>query len=161
MMIVPCNIAIVGWGRPVPVDIRNFKYRTIGDICTNLAGPFSNLIVATFLMIINCSPWFCHNNVVRHLLAIAACMNISLAIFNLLPLPPLDGSCLLKYVTNMSEEAFLMISQWSYIIMLVLINLPQFRHLLFNAINYTFYGIGYLSCKIVGTTEDMLFSFIK
>jgi len=54
-------------------------------------------------------------------------LNLSLAIFNLLPIPPLDGSHLLRHATGMSEELYSTISRHSWIVMLVLINIPQVR----------------------------------
>jgi Zn-dependent protease len=161
MIMIPNNIAIIGWGKPVPVDIRNFKHRALGDICTSLAGPLSNIAVAILLSIIGCLPWLSRNPMLGGLFGFAIIINISMAIFNLIPLPPLDGSHLLKYLVNMSEEAFIMISRWSYIIMLILINLPQSHAILLKAIYYTFWGIVYMGGKITGSTGDILFYFMK
>jgi Zn-dependent protease len=96
-ILIPHNFAIIGWGKPVPVDIRNFKYMAFGDICTSLAGPLANLFTATLLIIIGCIPSL-HNPMIGGLLGFTAIMNISMAVFNLLPLPPLDGSHLCKYL---------------------------------------------------------------
>jgi Zn-dependent protease len=52
----------------------------------------------------------------------------------MVPIPPLDGSHFLRYATGMSEEAYLKLAQWGFLIILVLINLPPFQAVLFGLI---------------------------
>jgi len=82
----------IGWGKPVPVDPYRLRYGPrLGMGIVSLAGPAANLITAALLAVplrggVPILPGF-----VFELLFIACMVNIGLAVFNLLPLPPLDG----------------------------------------------------------------------
>lgn len=89
-----------GWAKPVPIISRNFKDYKKGIIITAAAGPFSNLLCATaaalILRIINNLPLTESNYMIVFYIALAfeyfIIINLSLAVFNLLPIHPLDGS---------------------------------------------------------------------
>ncbi len=100
-----------GWAKPVPIDPRNFKNPKKGFALVALAGPLSNLIMAFlsafFYLLLNAALTnvaFSSNfllNVVTNtviFIYIFHAINIGLAIFNLLPIPPLDGSRLLNVI---------------------------------------------------------------
>ncbi|MEA3355609.1 MAG: site-2 protease family protein [Patescibacteria group bacterium] len=81
-----------GWGKPVPFDPFNLRHQKRDSALIALAGPASNLILATLLsLVLKSSPI----SIFTPLLALTIRMNINLAIFNLLPIPPLDGSKIL------------------------------------------------------------------
>ncbi len=81
----------IGWGKPVPVNPYNLRTNPrVGMGLTSAAGPFSNLVLAALFAIplrlgLNV-PW-----VVLQILWVMVIVNVSLALFNLIPLPPLDG----------------------------------------------------------------------
>ncbi len=80
-----------GWGRPVPVDPRNFARPVTDELLVALAGPASNLVLAIIAgLVIRAVPG------IAPLGAFFIYLNVSLACFNLLPVPPLDGSKLLQ-----------------------------------------------------------------
>lgn len=94
-------IFLVGFGyaKPVPVNPRKFKNPKSGMALTALAGPVANLIMAFFFMILanGCSLLLSGNaglvaQVSMIFFSVAAQINVSLAVFNLIPIPPLDGS---------------------------------------------------------------------
>lgn len=86
-----------GYARPVPVNMRNFKNPKAGMAMVAFAGPVSNLLMAVvFLFMRHVCIVFGAGSTFLGLLAVffyyAAYINVSLAVFNLLPIPPLDGS---------------------------------------------------------------------
>jgi Zn-dependent protease len=91
---------LFGWAKPTPVNPSNFRDRRNGDVIVSLAGPFSNLIMATLgafvFRVLNQTGVLVDlpQNVVLGIYYFVA-FNVLLAIFNLIPVPPLDGSALL------------------------------------------------------------------
>ena len=86
-----------GWAKPVPVDMRQFKNPKVGMALCAIAGPLTNLILGflgAFLYwgMILIFPSIAYNWYVMSLLSTFGILNIYLAIFNLIPLPPFDGS---------------------------------------------------------------------
>ncbi|MCM1544903.1 MAG: site-2 protease family protein [Ruminococcus sp.] len=98
-------IAGFGYAKPVPVNPRNFKNQKGGMALTALAGPLSNLIMAFIFMVGYCAVFkFLHPvsgtfpAALMLFLSYCSQINISLAVFNLIPVPPLDGSRIIRLV---------------------------------------------------------------
>lgn len=100
-------ILLVGFGyaKPVPVNPRNFKNPKAGMALTALAGPLSNILMALIFMILanGLSIAYSYTGAVFIEAAVtffvaAAGINASLAVFNLLPIPPLDGSRIVNLI---------------------------------------------------------------
>lgn len=90
-----------GWAKPVPVNPMNFKNRKVGMSITALAGPVSNFLLSFVLMTfaVIMSSLAGANSVVSALAAFlftTAQLSIGLGVFNLIPIPPLDGSKVLQ-----------------------------------------------------------------
>ena len=99
----------VGWAKPVPVNMNNFRDPKRGMALTALAGPASNVVIAVvflFLYGVLLTPLY-GSNVGRYLLQminLTAIISLGLAVFNLLPIPPLDGSKVL--FSLLSDEKY-------------------------------------------------------
>ena len=87
---------MIGWAKPVPYNVYNLRNRKIAEPLVAFAGPLSNLFVAgLFGLLVRV---FASNAALTQLVTIFAfivLINLSLAIFNLIPIPPLDGSKIL------------------------------------------------------------------
>ncbi len=129
--------SLLGWGKPVQVALLNPRTRKMDDILITLAGPAMNLILClTFVLIagaMGVQPAIraeSASNPVGYFLLSAVALNVTLVAFNLLPLPPLDGSRIAFRLGLYSEELFATLSQWSWVIFIILINLPLFNELM-------------------------------
>lgn len=92
------NFAMIGWAKPVPVETRNFKKIREGIFWVSFAGPLANIIIGTlsafllaFVAVKVSSDWDFYTISIR-MLRYSVFINFILAFFNLLPIPPLDGS---------------------------------------------------------------------
>lgn len=85
-----------GWGKPVPINPNNFQNPRLGSALTSVAGPMANLLVAISLALIfklNLFPGTLFNS----FLLVTIQLNLVLMLFNLIPIPPLDGSKIFGY----------------------------------------------------------------
>jgi Zn-dependent protease len=113
------NIPLLGWAKPTPVDTRNFKDPVLDDVLTAVVGPISNFVVAIgcFLVLVvigkssNIGLIIVQSlaqrqvvNTSSSLMPIALLfhealkLNLLLGIFNLIPIPPLDGSHVIRHL---------------------------------------------------------------
>jgi len=88
---------VFGWAKPVPITLENFRDRKLGDITVSLAGPASNVLLALALaaLLAVAGLAFGRGGVPDALAALCGYgifLNFILALFNLIPIPPLDGS---------------------------------------------------------------------
>lgn len=90
-------IAHIGWAKPVPINPYNFKYQKRDTAITAAAGPAANFIMAILLsLLINVfPPAYSMSNIqviFNNIIFYAILINLALGLFNLIPIPPLDGS---------------------------------------------------------------------
>ncbi|MFA5169203.1 MAG: site-2 protease family protein [Candidatus Paceibacterota bacterium] len=121
MLLLFSGMPIIGWAKPVPINPMNFSDRRWGDLKVSLAGPLSNFIIALiFGLIIKFMP-----SLPQSFLTIAAIIvlyNIVLGLFNLIPIPPLDGSHILFSLLPDSFEGFkVFLWQYGFILLMLLI----------------------------------------
>ncbi|MEM1222201.1 MAG: site-2 protease family protein [Verrucomicrobiota bacterium] len=149
MILLNPGFAIFGWGKPVMVDPRNFKKLKRDDIIVSMAGPASNLAIGLITaviggLIMRFVPEF-GDLVVRVIM-----VNAILIVFNLIPIPPLDGSHILKHAINMRDETYIKLSAYGFIILIVLINLPPFRIVMGTAIYFVTGAVAAIAQIIAG-----------
>jgi Zn-dependent protease len=123
-----------GWGRPVMVNVANFRNRTRDHILVTLAGPGSNLGLALLAAIVGGLAMRIDPGMERLFFLIIG-LNVLLAVFNMIPIPPLDGGQVLRHAVGMSEETFYNIARWGFLILIVVINIHPFRVALMNAVD--------------------------
>lgn len=105
--IVMLIFAHIGWGKPVQINPRNFKGRvstSAAEAIVSVAGPLMNFILALvfsiiFAALVSFVPtiWTMANGIVATVILDIIIINIGLGVFNLIPLPPLDGSKILAH----------------------------------------------------------------
>ncbi len=121
----------IGWGKPVMVDDRNFEKRGKGNMLVALAGPMFNLglalvvtILLKILLVVGVFDAVATSSVLAIIFNILLLMiefNIVFAVFNLIPLPPFDGSKVLYYfLPYKAKQWFDKLEQYSFWILLVL-----------------------------------------
>jgi Zn-dependent protease len=92
MAILPGGI-ILGWAKPVPYNPYNLTNRKWGEFWVAFAGPLSNILIATvFIFLIRSQSLLDLSSVTVTLMFVIVLINMVLALFNMLPIPPLDGS---------------------------------------------------------------------
>lgn len=134
MLFASPGFAIIGWGKPVQISLPNRKTRKRDDMIITACGPIMNLVIALVCSILAGVLFRFGLEKYALICVMAVMINAALFVFNLIPIPPLDGSHFLRYAVNMSEEFYMRLSQWGFVILLVLINLGPTRALLSSAI---------------------------
>ena len=116
-----------GWAKPVPINPNNFRNRRAGIIIVSLAGPFMNFILALVsgILVVITAKYMTVSNISLFLYNIflySEVINIGLMVFNLIPIPPLDGSrILLELLPYRYREIFYRLERYSYLILMLLV----------------------------------------
>jgi Zn-dependent protease len=121
-----------GYAKPVPVNIGNLRNRYLGDVLVSLAGPLSNLLLGfiALMLLLGLQP---EPATIPHVvLSIAWRINIILAVFNLLPFFPLDGSHLVASFLdykgeNQLRQNYIRYSGYAFFALIVLDFVAQIR----------------------------------
>lgn len=138
-IILPLGLIIIGspvvfgWAKPVPVNFMNLRDRKWGSLKVALAGPLTNLSVAVVCGLILRFLSLPEGMVL--VLWLAVFYNVLLAIFNLIPIPPLDGSHILFSFIKGGYEFKRFLAQWGFLILIFVLFMPGFQSLLFNTID--------------------------
>ncbi len=122
-----------GWGKPVHVDSRNYTRKISmekGEAIVSLAGPLMNIILAFIFTLIYCAIYkfagagFLHStmgSVLMLMIFYTISINVGLGVFNLIPLPPLDGSkIIMPFLPYKAKEWFVNNEQIFYLVFVVL-----------------------------------------
>lgn len=130
------RIPLIGWGKPTPVNPLRWRNKDLANVMVSAAGIMANLIIAicafTIIKVLLMTHSFesmseSFGEPVRLFLGFALTMNISLAVFNLLPFPPLDGSKILQTFLPASAQPILaVLEQYGFIILIMLMYIGVF-----------------------------------
>lgn len=122
------GFALIGWAKPVPVDRRNFSNPLKDDAIVSFAGPLSNIIFSVLLFVlflISVNIFGEQNFIINDLLWYGVFLNVFLFAFNLLPIPPLDGSHILfDLFPNKLTAKYLNLGLYGSLLLLVFIYSP-------------------------------------
>ena len=110
---------VFGWAKPVPVNPRAFARPTEGMAITALAGPVSNLALA---LIAGRVLMPATSGIAADLIWAFGVINVVLAVFNLLPIPPLDGSRMVPlFLGDRGRAAYARVEQYGFLILFALL----------------------------------------
>lgn len=118
-MLALANGPLFGWAKPVPVNPARFSNPTAHMAITAVAGPISNLVLATVLGRLVLPSL---SGIPEEIVLVFIILNLFLAVFNMLPIPPLDGSRLLPLVLpERGQQLFHQFEQFGFIILFALL----------------------------------------
>jgi Zn-dependent protease len=137
---------LIGWAKPVPVNPYNLNHPKRDDILVTMAGPAMNLLLAVGLVALARVGIVFHSDQMVDFCMQAAGLSLILCFFNLIPVPPLDGSHILRVAIGMSHEAYANFARFGFIIIIVLLQVPLVRGLL----GFATYGTRDLLAQIFG-----------
>jgi Zn-dependent protease len=146
------TIPLIGWGKPTPVNPLRWRNKDLANVMVSIAGILANLIIAIIaftilkiLIMTGADERLAQSmqEPIGLFLSYLLIMNISLAVFNLLPFPPLDGSKVLDTFLPASMRPLMdILEQYGYLILMVLIYLGFFNAIIgpvLNVVRYLLY----------------------
>jgi Zn-dependent protease len=123
---------MIGWAKPVPVNPYNLRNPRLDDILVSMAGPAMNLILAVALMALARVGLIGHWAQFTGLCVQMAALSLLLCFFNLIPIPPLDGSHVLRNLTGMSYETYYRFARFGFIAVIIVLQIQFVRELLWG-----------------------------
>jgi Zn-dependent protease len=140
---------LLGWGKPTPVNPLRWRNKDVANVMVSLAGIMANTFIAIIAFVIlkvilmNGGPEIIPASVrepITLFLFYLLTMNVSLAVFNLLPFPPLDGSKVLETFLPASMQPILeILEQYGYLILVVLIYVGFTRAIIGPVLAFVYY----------------------
>lgn len=127
---------LIGWGKPTPVNPLRWRRKDLANVMVSIAGILANLLIASIaftiikVLRVNGMWWTLpagFEEPIKLLLEFLLTMNVSLAVFNLLPFPPLDGSKVLEtFLPESMQPVLVVLEQYGYLILMVLMYMGVF-----------------------------------
>lgn len=144
----------VGWAKPVPVNPGNFKHPRRDIALVSLAGPVSNFLLALVALFLYYPLRLAESSIVMTIalmLYMVAVMSIGLGVFNLIPVPPLDGSkILLSFLPRKYEWKFAQYQQFIQFGLLILLVLGVLNTPIRFFVNIIYQGLASIVLAVLG-----------
>lgn len=144
-----------GWAKPVPVSTRNFKHPRRDEIIVSLAGVAMNLVLAFVIMLIFFGLMVAGkagNAALNTIFYYFYFINLGLCVFNILPIPPLDGfhvaSCL--FMRSIGPKPFMFLQKYGFVILIVLLMTNWMDGIMSSAVNFLMSGMMNICTAIYG-----------
>lgn len=118
---------LVGWAKPVPVNISNLRNPRWDDILVSMAGPWMNLFLAIVLVGFARIALMAELDSAVKLCLAMAHLSLLLCFFNLIPIPPLDGSHVVRNLIGMSYETYWRLARFGFIAVILVLQIPGVR----------------------------------
>jgi Zn-dependent protease len=143
------RLPLIGWGKPTPVNPLRWHHKDLANVMVSAAGIMANLLIAIFAFtifkvmlmtgLVYSIPGSFQEPVIQFLERLLM-MNISLAVFNLLPFPPLDGGKILETFLPASMQPILeMLERYGFLILMVLMYMGFFSAIITPILNLVYY----------------------
>ncbi|EPZ48901.1 site-2 protease family protein [Alicyclobacillus acidoterrestris] len=140
--IIMILFAPVGWARPVPINMSNFKRPRLAMILAVAAGPVANLVLAVLAYVVLAVANLGVTDWLTSILYRIAEVNVALFAFNIIPLPPLDGSQILRNLLPLKQAiAYSRLDVYGPFIILFLFIIPYFNTWVFSPFVYWLNGL--------------------
>lgn len=114
---------IIGWAKPVPVNQANLRNPKLDDILVSMAGPWMNVMLAVVLMGLAKVGLMAGYAPMAAVCQVAAQLSLLLCFFNLIPIPPLDGSHVVRVLSGMSYETYYRIARFGFIAVILVLQI--------------------------------------
>jgi len=137
------HLPVLGWAKPVPVNPYNFNNPRRDMVLVALAGPFSNIGLAIIASIILRLPFIPAFSYLEHLFFCFVITNFLLALFNLVPIPPLDGSRIIAYLLP-PQTSFRVsfLEPFGFILLILLLGFGALNFIAKIALYLSYLGVG-------------------
>jgi Zn-dependent protease len=143
----PCAVTryVIGWAKPVPFNPAYLRNRRTDETLIAMAGPAMNLVLAVALVALARAALIFNFFDAMNVFFRMAELSLLLCFFNLIPIPPLDGSHVLRHAVGMTYETYWKLCRFGFIAVIIVINIPG----VWNVLNFF----------IDGTTSILMFCF--
>ena len=139
---------LIGWGKPTPVNPLRWRQKDLANVMVSIAGILANLLIAiiafTIIKVLRVTglAYAIPDSLLEPvglLLTNMLSMNISLAVFNLLPFPPLDGSKVLEtFLPPSMQPLYEILEQYGFVILMVLMYMGVFSAIVSPILNVVY-----------------------
>lgn len=128
MIFTPLGGFLIGWAKPVPVNLHNLKHPVRDDCLIAMAGPAMNLLLAIVIVIMARVAFEFGSVDAVSVFVQMAQLSLLLCFFNLIPIPPLDGSHVLRNFIGMSWETYMQLCRYGIIGVYIAMRIPFIRN---------------------------------